>query len=340
MSARKLWQYYRAYQWKDIFAMIRNSRRAPQICGDRADGKLVVITGATSGIGYATARKYASMGANLLCINRNEEKSASLRREVETEFGVRCDFLLADLRSLQDIRRVAYELAAGETPIDVLIHNAGVYLTAQERTSDGLDTVLVVHHLSSFIINYLLMKKLTSQSRARIILVSSEGHRFAAWGLKLDDMNWDRRRYTGLRSYGAAKTAQLLSMRVFAERLRGSGVTINAVHPGAVKTETGQENGPLYRWWKKTFFDPTLKTADLSAEALYYCGVSRELDGVSGRFFNLTTEEKPAPPARDPELAPALWNTSLTLAGLDETADAHRPHNSTAMPLETDVPAR
>jgi NAD(P)-dependent dehydrogenase (short-subunit alcohol dehydrogenase family) len=325
MSARKIFQYYRAYQWKDIFAMIRNSRRAPKLCGDRFDGKLVVITGATSGIGHVTARKYAAMGANLLCINRNREKSERLRSEVQDAFGVRCEYLLADLSSLQDIHRVARELAALETPIDVLIHNAGVYLTEQETTADGLDKVLVVHHLSSFVINYLLMEKLKAQRSGRIILVSSEGHRFAAWGLKPDDMNWDRRRYTGLRSYGAAKTSQLLSMLVFVEHFRGSAVTINAVHPGAVKTDTGQENGPLYRWWKKKFFDPALKTTDISAEALYYCGVSHELDGVSGRFFNLTTEENPAPPARDEDLARELWDTSLALSGLPgaETESLH-----------------
>ncbi|MBE0643000.1 MAG: SDR family NAD(P)-dependent oxidoreductase [Bacteroidetes bacterium] len=328
MSTRKVFQYYRAYQWTDIFAMIRNSRQAPKVCTDRFDGKLVVITGATSGIGYSTARKYAAQGANLLCVNRNSEKSEALRREVEDEFSVRCDCLLADLSSLEDIHRVAHELASLHAPIDVLIHNAGVYLTEQERTPDGLDKVLVVHHLSSFIINYVLMEKLKAQDSARILLVSSEGHRFAAWGLNLDDVNWEKRRYTGLRSYGAAKTSQLLSMLVFADRFRDSGVTINAVHPGAVKTETGQENGPLYRWWKKTFYDPILKTPAISAEALYYCGASTELEHVSGRFFNLTIEEKPAPPARDHDLALALWNTSLELAGLADAAAEHPLSNS------------
>lgn len=331
MRARKVFQYYREYQWADIFAMIRNSRLAPKVCGDRMDGKLVVITGATSGIGYHTALKYAAMGANLLCVNRNGEKSEKLRREVEEAFPVTCDYLLADLSALKDIHRVAGELASLQTPIDVLIHNAGVYLTEKELTTDGLDRVFVVHHLSSFVMNHVLMEKLRAQEQARIILVSSEGHRFAAWGLNLDDMNWEKRRYSGLRSYGAAKTAQLLSMIVFAERFRDSGVTINAVHPGAVKTETGQENGPLYRWWKKKILDPTLKTTALSAEALYYCGASREMDGISGRFFNLTAEEKPAPPARDHDLARALWNTSLELSGLPAAVPEH--HHSTSIPM-------
>ena len=316
MDARRTFKYYRQYQWADIFAMIRNGRRSPKVCADRMDGKLVVITGATSGIGYSTARKFAAQGANLLCVNRSREKSEALRREIEGAFQVRCDYVLADLSSLDEMHRVARELAALDTPIDVLIHNAGVYLTRQELTADGIDRVLAVHYLSSFVINYLLMEKLKAQGHGRILLVSSEGHRFAAWGLGLDDLNWERRRYSGLRSYGSAKTAQLLSMIVFAERFRGSGVTINAIHPGAVKTETGQENGRLYRWWKKNFHDPALRTPDLSAEALYYCAASRELDGVTGRYFSLTTEEKPAPPARDRDVALALWERSLEMSGL------------------------
>ena len=325
MSARKIFQYYRQYQMSDMFALIRNSRRSPLVCTDRLEGACVVITGATSGIGYSTARKYAAQGANLLCVNRSAEKSERLRREVEDEFSVRCEYLLADLSSLSDIHRVAQDLASRDTPIDVLLHNAGVYLTEQEITADGLDKVFVVHYLSSFILNHVLMEKLKSQDRSRIILVSSEGHRFAAWGLNIDDVNWEKRRYTGLRSYGAAKTSQLLSMLVFADRFRDSGVTINAVHPGAVKTETGQENGPLYRWWKKNVYDPVLKTSDMSVEALYYFGAAAAMDGITGRFFNLTTEERPAPPARDRELANALWQKSLELSGLTEVGTAH-PH--------------
>jgi retinol dehydrogenase 13 len=97
----------------------------------------------------------------------------------------------------------------------VLIHNAGNYLTKREIDPRGFEKVFVVHYLSSFIMNYLLMDKLKAQENARIIMVGSEGYRFAAWGLRLDDLNWEKRRYSGLRSYGSAKTAQLLSMFVF-----------------------------------------------------------------------------------------------------------------------------
>jgi short-subunit dehydrogenase len=316
---KKFFQYFKEYQWSNIYAMMKNNRSDPKICSDDFTDKLVVITGATSGIGYFTARKFASHGANLLCINRNREKSEALRREIESEYAVRCDYKIADLSILQDIHRVAEELKRVDIPIDVLIHNAGTYLTKKTVTPDGIEKVFVVQYLASFIINLILLEKLKSQKTCRIILVNSEGHRFAAWGLRLGDLNWEKRRYTGLRSYGSAKTAQLLSMLVFHEQFIDTGVSINAMHPGAVKTNTGQDNGPVYRWFKKNFFDKMLRSPEVSAEALYFLGVSKEVEAISGKFFNLTTEEEPAPPALDKEVAELLWVKSLELAGLNGT---------------------
>ena len=316
MNKKKFAKYFKEYEWSNIFAMIRNNRLDPQICTDEFKGKLVVITGATSGIGCLTAKKYAEMGANLLCINRNPEKSEALKKEIVSEFGVKCEYIIADLSKLEDIHRVGKNLAELDTDIDVLIHNAGVYLTKRETTVDGLEKVFVVHYLSSFIINYHLINKLKSQQKARVILVSSEGHRFAAWGLRMDDLMWVKRRYSGLKSYGSAKLAQLLSILVFVEHFIDSGVTVIAMHPGAVKTETGQDNGPVYKWFKRNFLDKSLRPAQISADALYYLGVSGELENKSGRFFNLTKEEEPSPPALDREVADDLWKLSLVLGGL------------------------
>jgi len=316
MRNKKFAKYFREYEWSNIFAMIRNNKSDPKICDNTCNGKLVVITGATSGIGYLAARKYASMGANLICVNRNPEKSEALKKEIIGEFSVKCEYIIADLSRLDEIHRVGKELTQLKTEIDVLIHNAGIYLTKKETTTDGLEKVFVIQYLASFIINYLLMDKLKSQEKARIIMVNSEGHRFAAWGLRLDDLNWEKRHYSGLKSYGSAKLAQLLSMIIFTEHFQKTEVSINAMHPGAVKTETGQENGPAYRWFKRNFIDKTLKSPEISAEALYYLGVSKEIEAVSGKFFNLTTEEEPAPPALDKEAAYELWKKSLELSGL------------------------
>jgi retinol dehydrogenase-13 len=316
MKNKKLAKYFKEYEWSNIFAMIRNNKSDPKICDHTYFGKLVVITGATSGIGYLTARKYASMGADLICINRNPEKSEALKKEIVGEFAVKCDYITADLSKIDEIHRVGNELTQLNTEINVLIHNAGIYLTKRETTADGLEKVFVIQYLASFIINYILMDKLKAQENARIIMVNSEGHRFAAWGLRLDDLNWERRRYSGLKSYGSAKLAQLLSMIIFEEHFQNTGVSINAMHPGAVKTDTGLENGPVYLWFKRNFIDRSLRSPQISAEALYYLGVSKELEAVSGKFFNLTALEEPAPPALDKEVAFELWEKSLELGRL------------------------
>ena len=313
---KKKGQYIKEYNVPDVLAMVRNNRLDPKVCDEDFSNKFVVISGATSGIGYVTARKYASRGANLLCINRNLQKSEALKSEIESEYGVRCDYKIADLSNLQEVHQLAEELRNITTPIDVLIHNAGVYLTKREETSDGIEKVFMVQYLTSFIINLSLLDKLKSQDRARIIMVNSEGHRFAAWGLRFDDLDWEKRRYSGLKSYGSAKLAQLLSMMVFEELFKDSGVTINSMHPGAVKTETGQENGRVYRWFKKNFLDKTLRSTEISSESLYYLGASKEMEGVSGKFFNLTKQEVPAPPALDREAADELWERSLEYSGL------------------------
>jgi NAD(P)-dependent dehydrogenase (short-subunit alcohol dehydrogenase family) len=318
MKNKKFTKYFKEYQVSNIAAMIKNNGRAPLVCNSDFRNRLVVITGATSGIGFLTARKFASAGANLLCINRNEEKSKALKSEIEKDFGVRCNYIIADLGNLKDVFNAAEKLRLTETPIDVLIHNAGVYLTKRELTPEGYDKVFVVHHLSSFVLNILLSEKLKTQQIARIIIVSSEGHRFAAWGLQLDDLNWEKRRYSGLKSYGSAKLAQLLSMLILADYFRSSGVTINAMHPGAVRSDTGRENGAVYRWFKKNLLDKTLRPTEISAESIYYLAVSEEVSGLSGKFFNLTTLEEPAPPALDIEAAYELWAKSIEMTGVKD----------------------
>jgi NAD(P)-dependent dehydrogenase (short-subunit alcohol dehydrogenase family) len=165
-------------------------------------------------------------------------------------------------------------------------------------------------------LNHYIREKLINQEGGRIIFVNSEAHRFAVSGLYLDDLGWDKHYYSGLRSYGAAKTAQLLSMIILNEYFAGTGVTVNAMHPGNVKTNSGQNNGKLYKLFKRILVDRTAKPFEISAESLYYLGVSREVDNISGKFFNLTTEEEPAPPALDREAAEKLWLLSYELGGL------------------------
>jgi len=314
LSKRK---YVKQYKWSNIYAMMRGGGKDLKECTDDFDGRLVVITGTTSGIGYIAAREYASHGANLLVINRNEEKSIALCEEIRQEFQVECDYKIADFSRLSEVRKVGRELLESDVDIDVLIHNAGIYSTKKIITEDDNELVFQVDYLGSFILNYVLKDKLKDGGKARIIFVNSEGHRFAVWGIGLHDPKYEKRRHTGLGSYGVAKTAQLLSMIKFAEYFEGSGVTINAMHPGNVKTNTGLNNGRIYRWYKRNLVDRISKDPQISATALYYLGVSKEIEGISGKFFNLTKEEEPAPPALDREVAEDLWYKSIEMAGLE-----------------------
>jgi len=309
-------KYWGRYRWSNVLEMFLNTFVPPIRCTDDFHGRSVVITGATSGIGYATARKYAAYGADILTINRNEQKSIALCEELRREFGVRCEYKIADFSRLADSHRVGRELAEMPGRIDALIHNAGLYLNRRQVTADGLETTFAVNYLSSFIVNYYLREKLSAQDHARIIMVNSEGYRFAIWGPRLDDLDWHKRRYNGLQAYGAAKICQLLAMMQFTGYFRNSGVTMNAIHPGSVRTETGKENDRVYKWYKRNIIDTVSQSPDISAEALFYLGVSSELDGVTNTFFHLTRKESLTPPAVDEDVARKLWQVSLELGGL------------------------
>ena len=310
------YKYFKQYKIKDMYHLVKNGFAKPKVCHIKANGKTILITGATSGIGYATAHLYARNGADLVFINRSETKSRDLCEELSREYQAKCSYIIADYAELSQIKKAAEQLRDSERCIDIIIHNAGIYLEKKAFSKDGIELVFQVNHLGAFILNAFLMEKWKAQNKARIIYVNSEGHRFALSGIHLDDLDWVNHRYSGLRSYGAAKTAQLLTMMMFKDYFAESNVKINAMHPGAVKTHMGKENSRSYRLFKQLFIDPLSDSATISAQALYYLGISDEVADISGKFFNLTTLEKPAPHAMDKDAAELLWEKSLELSGL------------------------
>ena len=309
-------KYFKQYKWSNIFAMLRNQKQDPEICLSDFENRLVVVTGATSGIGYDAAKKFASHGADILSINRNEKKSKELCDELKGKYGVDCSYIIADFSKLADVHNAAKKLLELDRNIDVFIHNAGVFVTQKTFTKDNLEQVFQTNYLSTFILNYYMKDKFIKQNNGRIIFVNSEAHRFAVWGLHLDDLRWEQHTYSGIKSYGAAKLAQLLSMIKFNDCFLGTEVTINAMHPGNVKTNSGKNNGKLYKTFKKLIIDRNARSIANSSESLYYLGVSDKVKNVSGKFFNLTTEEEPTPPALDREEAEKLWSLSIELGEL------------------------
>jgi len=309
-------KYFKQYKWSNIFKMLHNQKLQPKKCEDNFKNRLVVITGATSGIGMDAAIKYASKGADILTINRSEDKSKKLCQMLKEKYNTNCSYITTDFSCLSNIHDAGKKLAALDRNIDVLIHNAGVYLTKKTFTKDNLEQVFQTNYLSTFILNYYTKDKFIKQNGGRIIFVNSEAHRFAAWGLPKDYPKWEKCKYSGLKSYGAAKLAQLLSMIKFNELFEKTGVSINAMHPGNVKTNSGKDNGKLYKLFKKVIIDKNARSIENSSESLYYIGVSKEIKNISGKFFNLTTEEEPAPPALDKEEADNLWLLSIEAGGL------------------------
>ena len=232
--------------------------------------------------------------AHIVMICRNADKAENVRQELVAEYNVPVDIVIADFSDLGDVRKAAAILLRDYPRIDVLINSAGLHSTSRTTTREGFETVFCVNHLAPFLLTHLLLERLQQSAPARVIQVNSEGHRFG--GLDPDDLNWEHRRYSGLRGYGASKIAQLLTTWEFADRLAGTGVTINAMHPGDVRTNIGNNNGPLYRWFQHNVTWHMLKDPVISGEALYYLAAAPEMAEVSGRFFHLTDRREAGSP--------------------------------------------
>jgi len=298
----------------DELIFIKNGKAVQKKSTTTMEGKVCVITGATSGVGLEALKRLARGGAHIVMVCRNLEKAERISREIKVEWHVPVDIIIADFSCLDEVRNAAALIIKNYPKIDVLINSAGIHSTKRIYTSEGFEMVFCVNHLAPFLFTQLLIERLKESAPARIILVNSEGHRFN--GLNPEDIDWKKRHYTGLRGYGASKTAQLLTVWELADRLKGSKVTINALHPGDVKTNIGNNNGWLYKWFLRHVTWHFLKDPIISGEAIYYLASDPEMSDVSGRFFNLTIDEKPAAHALDRSMGKRIWELSMKMAGL------------------------
>ena len=304
------------FELPDELKFLATGRLPQKYSRESMAGKICVITGTTSGVGYQAALRLAKAGAKIVMMVRNREKAEHLCAEIRILSASPPDYYLADFTSLSQVRRATMAILKKYPKIDVLINNAGVHMTTRILTEEGHETAFCVNHLASFMITSLLLKRMIESAPSRIIQVNSEGHRFN--GLKIDDLTWENRRYRGLGGYGASKTAQLMTVWEFNDLLKGKGVTINAMHPGAVKSNIGHNNGKLYNFYSRNLIQPLLKDPKISGDAIFYLASSPEMTGVSGKFFNLTNEEIPAPHAMNRELGKEVFEKSKELTHLDQ----------------------
>jgi retinol dehydrogenase-12 len=197
-------------------------------------GKICLVTGATDGIGNVTARVLAERGATVVGVGRDPAKIKATLAEVGDTPGS-LEFLTADLSSQAQIRALAAEFKSKHDRLHVLVNNAGALFTSYRESADGIEMTLALNHLAYFLLTNLLLDTITASAPARIINVASDSHEGSS--INFDDLSY-RRRYSGWTAYGASKLANILFTYELARRLAGTGVTVNAVHPGFVDTNT------------------------------------------------------------------------------------------------------
>jgi NAD(P)-dependent dehydrogenase (short-subunit alcohol dehydrogenase family) len=279
-------------------------------------GKVIVITGATSGIGAVAAEKLASKGARILVIARDRARGeTTLARLRELAPGLAHGVYYADLSLLAEMKRVAGEIAAAEPRIDVLINNAGAIFGKRHVTSDGLEVTFATNHMSYFVVTDRLRERLLASAPARVINISSEAHR----RMKMDfgDLQ-NARGYGAFKAYGRSKLCNILFTRKLARRLTGTGVTVNCLHPGFVNTRFGdQARGTIsfiLRFAKKFAISP-----EKGAETIVFLASAEEVAGVTGQYFYACRLKTPSMEAQDDGAAERLWQESAKLAGGSES---------------------
>ena len=247
------------------------------------------------------------MGATTVLVCRDQKKGAEAQDEIKAGSGNQSvELLLADLSSLDSVRKLAGEYKEKHNRLDLLVNNAAVVEGSRIVTKDGLEEVFVVNYLSQFLLTNLLLDTLKVSAPSRVVNVTSSVHAH----IDFDDLQMERG-YNAIKSYGQSKLAQILFTRELAERLAGSKVTVNCVHPGAVRTHLGDEGGIVGMGIK--MLRPFYQSPEKGAETLVYVATSPEVDGVTGKYF-YKKKEKPAPFNKDDQLR--LWDMSLKLSGL------------------------
>jgi NAD(P)-dependent dehydrogenase (short-subunit alcohol dehydrogenase family) len=273
-------------------------------------GKTVIMTGATSGIGEVAAVRLAEQGARIVFTARDKARAdETLAKLKQANAKVDHAVHMADLSRLSEMKRVGAELAR-EPQIDVLVNNAGALFNKRQETEDGLEMTFALNHMAYFVITNLLLGKL--KPGARIITVASNAHRGAR--LDFDDLQ-SRRGYTGFPVYSRSKLCNILFNRELARRISGSGVTANALHPGFVATRFGDNSGGLMRTVLKVAKPIGAISPEEGARTIIYLASSPQVDGVSGEYFYECKPTTPTAEARNDEDARRLWEVSEQLAG-------------------------
>lgn len=271
-------------------------------------GQTIVITGANSGIGKETARELGRMGARIVLVCRTKERGEEALKELSLENPGRFDLLIADLSSLKNIESLAETLKKNYPKIDVLLHNAGVFFEKRVESVDGIEMTLAVNHVAVFHLTMLMLEHLKAGGSSRIIIVSSEAH--LKGQVNLEDLEFKKRKFRLLEAYGQSKLLNVLFMKELNRKIKGSGLTINCVHPGVVGTNIVAANsGPFLKLvWK--FGSLFMLTASQGARTSIKVAADPSLKDITDKYFEKEKISKYNRIADDEKLAKDVWRAT------------------------------
>jgi NAD(P)-dependent dehydrogenase (short-subunit alcohol dehydrogenase family) len=275
-------------------------------------GKTCIVTGANSGIGKETALGLARMDAHVVLVCRHAEKGRTALADIERESGSsKLDLLIADMSSMASVRALATQILEKYPRVDVLINNAGTAISKRRLSVDGIEMTIAGNHLGAFLLTRLLLDRLKASAPARIVNVSSEAQRRAR--LDMDDIQFERRKYSSMGAYGQSKVLMNAATFELARRLKGTGVTANCLHPGVVATNiwhSGEADQPLFFKIIVRIFKPFMIDSKKGAEVSLYLATSPDVAEVTGTYF---VKSKPADYnriERDPKVSAEIWQWS------------------------------
>jgi NAD(P)-dependent dehydrogenase (short-subunit alcohol dehydrogenase family) len=275
--------------------------------------KVVVITGATSGIGEVAADRLAQKGARIVFVARDRVRGEEMQKHLRAVAGHATHTVhYADLSSLAEQKRVAKEIADSEPQIDVLINNAGAIFTSREVTADGLEKTFAVNHMAYFVMTNILLDRIKATPGARIVSTASTAHRFGK--LDFNDLQSEKR-YSAFGVYGMSKLCNILFTRELAKRLAGTGITANCLHPGGVNTRFGDANGGLmgflFKLGKNFMISP-----EQGAQTIIYLASSPDVEGKTGGYYDKCKLAAASKAAQSDADAKRLWDVSAKIAGV------------------------
>jgi len=273
-----------------------------------------MVTGATSGIGAVTAHVLAQQGATVIVVGRDAAKSAATVNHIKQQTGnLAVEFMLADLSSQKEIHQLAQQFTSRYQRLHVLVNNAGALFTARQQSVDGIEMTFALNHLNYFLLTDLLLDTLNASAPARIVNVGASAHQFAR-RVNFDDLQ-GQRKYSAWGAYGQSKLCNLLFTYELARRLDGTGVTVNALHPGVVATNFGMSGGGLMPLFNRLMSIAMLRP-ERGAQTVLYLAASPEVEGVSGKYFVNQKAVRSSKASYDQSAADRLWQVSAAMCGL------------------------